>query len=119
MRAKEEFAASIRPHLACIEAALLRLSDKEFSETYAYDLFGRVCDVKIAGKLVTFDDIVDVLRLMERVLLNMQFDEIGIDMKMVDCFIEFSHCVSELMSDAFDDEVLLDECCHNGVLIDC
>jgi chemotaxis protein histidine kinase CheA len=110
MRAKEEFAASIRPHIAAIEAALLRLPDKEFQETYAYDLFGRVCDIKVAGKSFSYDDIVDVLKLMERVLMCMQLDKIGIDMKLVECFIEFGQCVSELMSDVFDDEALIEEC---------
>jgi chemotaxis protein histidine kinase CheA len=119
MRAKEEFAASIRPHLASIEVALLRLPDKEFQETYAYDLFGRVCDLKVAGKRVSYNDIVDVLKLMEQVLLCMQLDTISINMKLVDCFIEFGHCVSELMCDVFDDEALIEDCLGYGNFAGC
>ncbi len=119
MNAKERFVDSAFDVLGRIEVVLTRLSHKEFSSTVAYDLYGSVRDIKFAGVSFSYNDVVDALWLMEKLLLSIRTNAIKYDMDMVDCFIEFSNCVSELVSDTFDDEIIVDDYYVNDALIGC
>ena len=119
MNAKKRFADSASDVIGRIEGVLTRLSHKEFTTTTAYDLYGCVRDIKSAGVDFAYDDIVDSLWLMEKLLLSMLTNVIRYDMEMVDCFIEFSNCVSELVSVTFDDEILMEEYYVSEVLVGC
>lgn len=118
MNVKEKFIDNAFDVLERIEVVLVRLPQGEFSSTVAYELFGCVNDIKTAGATFLYSDIVDSLWLMEKVLLSMHSNAIGFDVEMIDCFIEFSNCVSELMSGVFDDETIIDDI-NDDVLVGC
>lgn len=105
--ARVRFATDVRHVLVRMEVLLLGFSAEEFSGTDVYELFGCVRDIKTAGASFSLDDVVTSMRLMEGVLLSMRCYEIGFDKDVVDCFIDFSDCVGDLMSDDFGDEATI------------